>query len=101
MINIGEQDTVLFISGHTDDVELACGGTLAKCVRHGATVYYLGLTTPGNSMSIREEVTNSMGSLGVPGGNFWVLNHPDTAFPTVRQRILHDIEKKLRLFSII
>lgn len=93
MINVDENDIVLFISGHTDDVELACGGTLAKCIRYGANVYYLGLTTPANSIISKKEAIKSMNVLGVSKDSFWILQHPDTGFPTVRQQILFDIEK--------
>lgn len=92
MINIGEKDTILFISGHSDDVELACGGTLAKCVRNRADVHYLALTTPDNSPFVRSEAFKSMRILNVPRENVTILDHPDTAFHTVRQQILGDIE---------
>jgi N-acetylglucosamine malate deacetylase 1 len=37
-------DRVLAIAPHTDDVELSCGGTVAKLAEQGAEIHYIALT---------------------------------------------------------
>ena len=52
-ISVAEQLDVIAVGAHPDDVEIACGGTLAKLVRQGYRVGIIDLTdgepTPGSS----------------------------------------------------
>ena len=38
MFNTGKKLTILAIGAHGDDIELACGGTLAKAIKNGHEV---------------------------------------------------------------
>lgn len=61
---------ILAIGAHPDDVELGCGGTLAKEIRNGNTVGILDLTkgelgTRGTDETRREEANDAKDILGV------------------------------------
>jgi bacillithiol biosynthesis deacetylase BshB1 len=61
---------VLAVGAHPDDVELSCGGTVAKLVKQGRTVGILDLTrgelgTRGNEKLRRREAADSARILGV------------------------------------
>ncbi|MFV0154125.1 bacillithiol biosynthesis deacetylase BshB1 [Empedobacter falsenii] len=61
---------ILAIGAHPDDVELGCGGTLAKEIRNGKTVGILDLTkgelgTRGTDETRREEANDAKDILGV------------------------------------
>lgn len=91
---ITDSDTrVLFISTHPDDVELGAGATLAKCVRLGATVYYVALTAIEDNVLIIDEMKESVDILGIPKGNCEYFNYTNTGFDKERQEILHELER--------
>ncbi len=61
---------ILAIGAHPDDVELACGGTVAKCVKQGYKVGLLDLTegetgTRGNARIRAKEAKDAANILGV------------------------------------
>src|SRR5437773_5239548 len=61
---------LLAIAAHRDDVELTCGGTLAKAVRAGHRVGILDLTqgetgTRGDAATRAAEAERAAGALGV------------------------------------
>ncbi len=61
---------LLAIGAHPDDVELACGGTVAKCVKRGYKVGIIDLTegelgTRGNKIIRRDEAKKAAIILGV------------------------------------
>lgn len=85
--------SILFISGHTDDAEITCGATMARCVEEKANVYYLALTATDNKQVLVKEATEAMKVLGIPKKNFIFYDFKDTAFPEQRQEILHFIEE--------
>lgn len=88
---ITKDSSVLFIGAHADDVELGAGATLAKCIRIGAEVFYLALTTTDND-KVRAEAYESMKILGIKTKNYRFLAEPDKQFPTFRQQILDQID---------
>ena len=60
----------LAIGAHPDDVELGCGGTLAKLINDGKTVAIVDLTqgelgTRGNNLTRTEEAANASKILGI------------------------------------
>ena len=61
---------ILAIGAHPDDVELGCGGTVAKLISEGKTVAIVDLTqgelgTRGTNFTIAEEAANSAKILGI------------------------------------
>jgi N-acetylglucosamine malate deacetylase 1 len=60
---------IIFFGAHPDDVELSCGGTLAKCVKDGLRVGIVDLTsgemgTRGTAQTRKRESTNAAKVLG-------------------------------------
>jgi len=84
---------VLFISGHTDDAEITCGATMARCVDEGANVFYLALTATDNKKVLRKEATEAMEVLGIPKENYIFHDFKNMEFPEQRQEILHFVER--------
>ena len=61
---------ILAIGAHPDDVELGCGGTLAKLISEGKTVAIVDLTqgelgTRGTNLTRAEESSNASNILGI------------------------------------
>jgi len=68
---VSQQVDLLAIAAHRDDVELTCGGTLAKAVRAGHRVGILDLTqgetgTRGDATTRAAEAERAARALGVP-----------------------------------
>ena len=61
---------IIFFGAHPDDVELSCGGTIAKLVRDGLRVGMIDLTrgemgTRGTAQTRKRESQNAAKALGV------------------------------------
>jgi bacillithiol biosynthesis deacetylase BshB1 len=64
-----ESIDIIFFGAHPDDVELSCGGTVAKCVKDGLRVAIVDLTrgemgTRGTPQTRKREAANSAKILG-------------------------------------
>ena len=70
---------VLAVGAHPDDVELGCGGVLAKHLELGDEVYVLIMTNgnKGNHTVNSEECLASLNSLGIKKRNIFFGNFPD------------------------
>lgn len=86
---------VLFISPHTDDVELGAGGTMCRMLDEGHEVHWLALSwadsaVPKNSPmdSILKEFYQVVDFLGIPQDQVYSTNFPVTRFAQNRQEIL-------------
>ena len=89
MFNKNEKLRILAIGAHGDDIELACGGTLAKAVKQGHEVTMVIVTGTGftdtNGQVIRtseiaeKEVKDAANVLGV--SNLHILRYQDTSVP--------------------
>lgn len=79
--------TVLFLSPHTDDVELGCGATIAKLVEGGAGVHVIAFSTGHSITGASEgEFEDSMLALGVK--NKTLMHYTTRGFDRQRQFIL-------------
>ena len=92
---------VLALSPHTDDIELGCGGTIARWIDEGATVFTAAFSTaetslpPGSKqMRLKDECDLALDELGVPHDNRWVFDFPVRHFGDHRQDVL---ERMVRL----
>jgi len=90
--------TVMFVSPHTDDAELACGGMIAKMVAERNEVYYLALSACEKSVPdkfpkdiLRREVKKATGVLGIKPKNLRVYDFEVREFPMQRQEILETL----------
>ena len=78
---------VLVLSPHTDDGELAAGGTIARFVQEGSNVTYIALSAP--RPELHEECRECLEVLGVD--DYSILDFPRRIFPEKRQEILQYI----------
>jgi N-acetylglucosamine malate deacetylase 1 len=90
--------TILYISPHTDDAELACGGMMAKMVEEGHKVYYVALSACERSVPdqfppdiLRTEVKKATAVLGIKEKNLKVFDFEVREFPMQRQMILETL----------
>ncbi len=95
---------VLFLSPHTDDVELGCGGTLSKMIRDGREIMVVAFSPARESVppdfpedALIEEMKRAMEFLGI--GNYKILEYPVRKFPEYRQEILEELVKMREEFS--
>ena len=89
MFNTGKKLTILAIGAHGDDIELACGGTIAKAVKNGHEVIMVLVTghasNDHNNMKIRaqgaaqQEAKAAAKILGV--SKLHILGYQDTCVP--------------------
>lgn len=89
---------VLVLAPHTDDGELGCGGTIARLVEEGHTLYYLAFSTceasvpegfPANALEI--EVKLATQHLGILPERLIIKDYPVRCFDNYRQNILEDL----------
>jgi LmbE family N-acetylglucosaminyl deacetylase len=73
------KDTILVVGAHPDDIELGCGGTIAKNIAIGNSVHVLVMTNgeSGGHAKNMEECMKSLKKLGVPKSNILFGNFPD------------------------
>ena len=81
----------LFVGPHPDDVELGCGGSIAKYSKSNVNIYYLiispAIEDPRNK-NILQEMENAAEILGLKRENIFVLKYP--------RRVLHDFRADIR-----
>ena len=86
---------VLALSPHTDDVELGCGGTLARWTEEGSAVFTAAFSTaesslpPGSAQGrLKDECDLALDELGVPREHRHVYDLPVRHFGAHRQEVL-------------
>jgi N-acetylglucosamine malate deacetylase 1 len=89
---------VLFVSPHTDDAEIACGGTIARMVENKHKVYYIALSACERSVPdkypkdiLRCEVKKATRLLGINPKDLRVYDFEVREFPIQRQEILETL----------
>jgi len=98
---------VIFIAPHTDDIELGCGGTMARLIEEGHDVYAVAFSTAEESLplgakpgTLKDEFMNSMCNImNLPVENISVFNYPVRRLCYHRQEILENmisLKKKLK-----
>jgi LmbE family N-acetylglucosaminyl deacetylase len=96
---------ILFLSPHTDDVELGCGGVISRLIDEGNDIYVVIFSICDKSLSfefkegtLKNESTNSLNSLKIPNENIIYLDYDVRIFNYRRQDILEDLVKiKLKI----
>jgi len=93
-----KKKTVLFVSPHTDDAEIACGGTIARMCESGHNVLYIALSACEKSVPdkypkdiLRREVKKATKILGIKPKNLHVFDFEVRDFPSQRQKILETL----------
>lgn len=89
---------VLILAPHTDDAELACGGSIARLSEEGVEVIVAAFSTAQDSLPaeapaglLRSEFLHAMQSLKVPETSVLVYDYPVRRFSYQRQEILEDL----------
>ncbi len=95
-----ENSRVLVLAPHTDDGEFGCGGSLAKLIESGNTVYYAAFSSCEKSLppdapkdTLKRELLEATKVLGVAKENVIMYDYPVREFPHYRQEILDDMVK--------
>ena len=96
---------ILVLAPHTDDGELGCGGTIARYLEEGATVFYIAFSTAEASVpegfpshQLETEVRTATLSLGIPKDNLFIYKYQVRKLNYVRQEILEEL---IRLRPVI
>jgi N-acetylglucosamine malate deacetylase 1 len=91
---------ILFLSPHTDDAELACGGTINKFIEEKKEVYYVAFSSAEKSVSkeldskiLIKECLEATATLGIKSKNVTLFNYEVRNFSYNRQDILEDLIK--------
>lgn len=89
----------LFISPHTDDLELGCGGTVAKYSARGTEVFALVFSTCRDAVpsgfeedALEKECRSALSELGVKKNNITILDYKNREFAGQGLRILDELE---------
>lgn len=88
MTSHSDKKRILFIGAHTDDIELACGGTIAKYIALGHDVRCYTFSYCDN-MQLLLEFQRSMDVLGVK--NYVLNTYNNRIMDLFRQKILDDL----------
>ena len=95
---------VLAIGAHPDDIELGCGGTLAKHLDLGDNVFVLVMTNgeKGRHALRREECLASLKKLGLKEKNIFFGNFPDAYLNDDFESVnfIEDLIKKLNISRV-
>lgn len=94
------KNTILVLAPHTDDGELACGGTIAKYCEEGRNVYYIAFSICSKSLpshlpadALVHEVKAATAKLGIKPSNLILFDYEVRTFKQHRQAILEDLVK--------
>ena len=90
-----QQKRILILAPHTDDGEFGCGGTIAKLIEAGSSVYYIAFSSCEKSLppgmdpnTLKIELRNATKILGIKDENVITFDFPVRDFPQYRQDIL-------------
>jgi len=97
---------ILAVGAHPDDLEIICGGTLAKLVRQGYRVGMIDLTsgepTPrGSEETRRREAEAARQVLGVPVVNLPIANYDDNQHAADENLRLRNLWDGVELYSAL
>jgi LmbE family N-acetylglucosaminyl deacetylase len=97
---------ILVLGAHTDDVEMMCGGTIAKFIDVKRELYYATFSFADKSLpegfpegTTKIEVNESTTALGIPIDNLALFDYEARVFPTYRQEILEDLIKLRKIIN--
>ena len=89
---------ILFLAPHTDDVELGCGATLARCVEDKANVHVAAFSTAQESLpegmeidTLKKEFYAAMDHYDIPDKNLHVFDYQVRRLNDKRQEVLEQL----------
>lgn len=96
----------LFISPHTDDVELGAGGTLIKLLEGGNEILWVVFSTAETSLpadtpkeTLRNEFLDVVTSIGLKENDYKIFDFKVRYLPSHRQEILDEMIKMKKEYS--
>lgn len=100
MLNLFQGARALFLAPHTDDVELGCGATLARCVEQAETVDVAVFSTAADSLPagsnpdrLKIEFLKAMEQYQIPQERIHVYDYKVRRLNYSRQDVLEDLVK--------
>jgi LmbE family N-acetylglucosaminyl deacetylase len=97
---------VLILAPHTDDGELGAGGTIAKLIEQGVSVYYAAFSTAAASVPeglpkdiLKTEVKAATKKLGIQEENLLIYDYEVRKLNYVRQEILENLVQLRRTIN--
>ncbi len=98
MLNLLQGARALFLAPHTDDVELGCGATLARCVEECETVDVAVFSTATQSLPegsapdrLKTEFLHAMEEYDIPADRIHVFDYEVRRLSYDRQDVLEDL----------
>jgi len=95
---IGNYKRFLLLAPHTDDVELGCGGTIAKFLEEKAEIHVVVFSTAEESVPkgfpktvLRDEFYRAMSVLGIKKQRLTVYNYEVRKLSYSRQEVLEEL----------
>ena len=89
---------ILFLAPHTDDVELGCGATLARCLEDKANVHVAAFSTAQQSLpegmevdTLKKEFYAAMGHYDIPNEHLHVFDFQVRRLNDKRQEVLDQL----------
>lgn len=93
-----KKEKILFISPHTDDVELGAGGTLIKFIEDGHDIFWIVFCKCSDAVPagcppnmLEREFKEVVKSLGLHEENYMVFDYKNRRLSESRQEILDDL----------
>jgi len=91
---------IMILAPHTDDGELGCGATIAKCAGEGKEIFYVAFclcskalpeNLPSNTLEL--ECRKATSILGISSSRLILFNYEVRELPQFRQQILEELLK--------
>jgi LmbE family N-acetylglucosaminyl deacetylase len=89
---------VLVLAPHTDDAELGCGGTMARWIDEGSSMYTAVFSTADKSLPpdskpyrMKDECHLALDEIGVPEDNRFIYDYPVRELGYHRQEVLEQM----------
>lgn len=89
---------ILLLSPHTDDVELGCGGSVARYVEEGNNLHWMVFSTAEDSLpsnmpkdTLRKEYLKVLGTYGMGKDQSTIFNYKVRSLHQYRQEILEEM----------
>lgn len=89
--------TVLLLSPHTDDCEIAAGGSMNRWIREGNDLVYVAFSATAKREQLSEELKQALSVFGIT--SIIILNYITREFSSSRQEILDDMIKLNKIYN--
>ena len=93
-------ERIFILAPHTDDGELGCGATIAKCIAAGSQVFYIAFSTCSESLpkglpsdTLIKECKSATLALGIADSNLIFFDFTVRKLQASRQEILEELIK--------